>query len=248
MIRSPGSVRPESAGPGSPGSLQPASPGVGQAGPASVLARFVRKVETGEAAGERCDLCDDPVGRGHRHLLEPETRSVHCVCLPCQVLFDRGTSITGRFRLIPDRRLALRPDVPSDDVWLELGIPVGVAFVTRSSTSDRVIAAYPSPAGPVESVLPTGVWEDVVAEEPLLAGLEPDTEALLVNRARGARQSFLVPIDDCFRIVAAVRTTWRGLAGGPAVWARIGELFDDLQRRARPPRSAATAHQEVSAP
>ena len=60
----------------------------------------------------------------------------------------------------------------------------------------------------------------------MLAQLEPDVEALLVNRARGAREHWLVPIDDCYGLVGLIRTRWRGLTGGKEVWEEIGRFFD----------------------
>jgi hypothetical protein len=58
-------------------------------------------------------------------------------------------------------------------------------------------------------------------------------EALLVNRARGTRRQWLVPIDDCYRLVAVIRTRWRGFTGGKEVWLELERFFDDLDRRAR---------------
>ena len=63
--------------------------------------------------------------------------------------------------------------------------------------------------------------------------MEPDVEALLVNRARGARDHWLVPIDECYELVGLIRTRWRGLTGGKEVWEEIGRFFEALDRRAR---------------
>jgi hypothetical protein len=52
-------------------------------------------------------------------------------------------------------------------------------------------------------------------------------EALLVNRARGTRQHFLVPIDDCYRLAGLIRTRWRGLSGGEEVWKEIDRFFEE---------------------
>jgi hypothetical protein len=64
--------------------------------------------------------------------------------------------------------------------------------------------------------------------------LEPDVEALLVNRARGARRHWIVPIEDCYALVGVIRTHWRGLTGGTEVWREIARSFEGLDRRARP--------------
>ena len=64
--------------------------------------------------------------------------------------------------------------------------------------------------GATESLLELDAWEALEAANPVLATLEPDVEALLVNRARGAREHWLVPIDECYALVGLIRTRWRG--------------------------------------
>jgi hypothetical protein len=56
---------------------------------------------------------------------------------------------------------------------------------------------------------------------------------LLVNRARGARDHFIVPIDTCFGLAGLIRTRWRGLSGGTEVWLEIGRFFESLRKRSR---------------
>jgi hypothetical protein len=68
----------------------------------------------------------------------------------------------------------------------------------------------------------------------VLDELKPDVEALLVNRARGARDQWLVPIDECFSLVGLIRTNWRGLTGGREVWDKLGRFFEQLDERSRP--------------
>jgi hypothetical protein len=58
-------------------------------------------------------------------------------------------------------------------------------------------------------------------------------EAVLVNRARGARQHFLVPIEDPYRLVGLIRTRWRGLSGGEDVWKEIEGFFEELGRKSK---------------
>ena len=76
-------------------------------------------------------------------------------------------------------------------------------------------------------------WEQLVADNPLLGRLEPDVEALLINRIGGARDHYIAPIDRCFELVGLIRISWRGLSGGQEVWDRIANFFAEL-------RSAAT--------
>jgi hypothetical protein len=76
---------------------------------------------------------------------------------------------------------------------------------------------------------------------PIVAEMEPDVEALLVNRARGAREHWLVPIDDCYDLVGLMRTRWKGLSGGKEVWQEIGRFFDQLRGRAKTVKREGTA-------
>jgi hypothetical protein len=69
--------------------------------------------------------------------------------------------------------------------------------------------------------------------------MEPDVEALLVNRAGEARDYFIAPIDRCFELVGLVRTHWRGLSGGTDVWEKIHEFFARLRERSEVVRSEA---------
>ena len=59
----------------------------------------------------------------------------------------------------------------------------------------------------------------IVERNPLLNYLEPDIEALLVNRvgrSRGAAEAeyFFALMDDCYKLVGLIRTHWKGLSGG----------------------------------
>jgi hypothetical protein len=182
---------------------------------------------------EQCDLCGRPIPAEHRHLLELASRELMCACQPCSVLFDKDAASEGRYRKVPDRRVNLAGFELSDEAWEALSIPVDMAFFFRSAAEGRVMAYYPSPAGPTESLLGLDAWSELEAANPVLGEMDPDVEALLVNRARGARQHFLVPIDDCYRLVGLIRTRWRGFTGGKEVWQGIADFFEDLERSAR---------------
>ena len=70
-------------------------------------------------------------------------------------------------------------------------------------------------------------------ENPVLRELEPDVEALLVNRVRGANDYYLAPIDECFKLVGLIRAGWRGLSGGTEVWQAIEGFFAELKGKSR---------------
>ena len=109
-----------------------------------------------------------------------------------------------------------------------------MAFFFHNSAAERVMAFYPSPMGATESRLEIGAWGELEDANPVLAGMQPDVEALLVDRSRGNRRQWLVPIEDCYRLVAVIRTSWRGFSGGKEVWLEIERFFEELEARARP--------------
>ncbi len=190
-----------------------------------------RRKGAAEPAGQ-CELCAAPVAERHRHLLDREERVPRCACPPCAVLFDRAPGQGNRYVLIPDRRWRLLDYELDDAVWAALAVPVSVLFAYRDSAEGRVVARYPSPAGAVEAVLEPGVWASLEEANPVLRHLAADVEALLVDRRGSARDHWLVPIDDCHRLVALLRTRWKGLAGGPQVWAALSGFFAELRGRA----------------
>lgn len=206
--------------------------GTGTDTPLQRMAR--RAARSREQALERCDLCGAPVAAGHRHLLDLRARELMCACRACTVLFDRGAAGGGQYRLVPDRRLRVEDFLLDDVAWADLRLPVDLAFFVHDSEAGRVRAYYPGPMGATESLLGLEAWQALEAANPVLATLEPDVEALLVDRAQGARHHFIVPIEDCFALVGLIRTYWKGLTGGRDVWQEIAGFFDGLARRARP--------------
>jgi len=184
-------------------------------------------------AQERCEMCSEPIPADHRHLLDLESRELMCACRACTVLFDRRAAGGGHYRLVPDRRLAIVDFEMADPVWEGLRIPVEMAFFFHSSAAERTMAFYPGPTGATESLLPLESWQAIEQANPVAADMEPDVEALLVNRARGAREYRLVPIDECYGLVGLIRTQWRGLTGGKEVWAEIARFLEALDRRSR---------------
>lgn len=186
-----------------------------------------------EAQQERCELCSEFIPHTHRHLLEMTARDVVCACRACSILFDNEAASGGAYRLIPDRTLMLEACVVTEARWNSFHIPVGMAFFLFNSTSGQPVVIYPSPMGPTEATLAPAAWEELLQSHPALRTMQPDVEALLANRARGARQYYLAPIDECYRLVGVVRLHWKGLSGGPEVWKRIESFFSALHERSR---------------
>ncbi|MDF3299052.1 DUF5947 family protein [Streptomyces tropicalis] len=190
------------------------------------LARVIRSAADRTAAGtEVCDLCAAPVAEEHPHLYDSGQDEVRCVCGPCSVLFAERGAGDGHFRLVPRRRVRL-PRVDTGP----LGVPVGlVFFVPRADGT--VTAQGPSPAGAMRWEVDADAWRRAAEACPQLASVEPDVEALLVNTVHGQEHHWIVPVDDCFRMVAVVRREWRGLSGGGRVWPAVERFFADLTER-----------------
>lgn len=186
-------------------------------------------------AGERCELCTEPIPAEHGHLVDLEVRSLLCACRGCYLLFTAEGAGGRRYRAVPDRYLAF-PDHPLTAAqWEALQIPVGVAFFFINSSLERVAAFYPGPAGATESLLPLETWEEVTADHPGLATIEPDVEAVLVRSEVGETggDCFVVPIDACYELVGELRKLWRGFDGGREANDALDAFFERVRTRAR---------------
>lgn len=178
--------------------------------------------------GERCDLCTEPVGEAHGHVVDLQARNLMCACRSCYLLFTSDGAGGGHFRAIPDEYRVWRGAELTAVDWEALQIPVSVAFFFVNSSLGRIAAFYPGPAGATESELPLETWTD------LASVLQPDVQAVLV-RARPDRSStecFIVPIDACYELVGQLRRLWRGFDGGTEARHAIDAFFDRVRERA----------------
>lgn len=205
--------------------------------PAASLLRINRR-RPQPAPGERCEMCAEPVGAEHSHVVNLDGRALMCTCRPCYLLFsDQEARL--HYRAVPERYLSFDGLALDERTWDELQIPVGLAFLFRNSVQDRTIAFYPGPAGATESELPLDAWDAIVETHPELAVLHQDVEALLVRRTheRGSGQGsscHLVPIDACYELVGRLRTLWRGFDGGREAHDAMDDFFAQVQLRSRP--------------
>jgi hypothetical protein len=140
--------------------------------------------------------------------------------------------VEGRFKLIPRDARALPDFAMGDADWSNFALPINLAFFFYSTPRKKMMACYPSPAGATESLLPLDAWEALVSQNRHLQKLQPDIEALLVNRAGKARNYFIAPIDKCYELVGTIRMHWRGFSGGQEVWDKIESFFSDLKANA----------------
>ncbi|WP_406673903.1 DUF5947 family protein [Nonomuraea sp. N2-4H] len=191
-------------------------------GPATALGRVMERPVARRRAAEPCELCGEPLPGEHAHLLEERKDLLLCACRACALLFEHGEGAPGRFLLVPDRRVRLAGPSPS-----ELGVPVGLAFFVRGS-GGTVVAHYPSPAGATRWEVEADAWDRLASRHAELASIRPAVEAFLVAMVRGMDERWLVPIDDCHRLVALVRREWTGMSGGQRLWDRIAAFFAEL--------------------
>lgn len=198
-----------------------------------VLRQFARSRTTARAA-ESCELCSIGLISDHPHLVELSTRRIVCACDACALLFDGMEK--SRYKRVSRRLQFFASFEMNEAQWENLLIPINMAFFFRSSVEDRMIVLYPSPAGAVESLLPLEAWAEITENNPILRGLLPDVEALLVNRVGHAQglsraEYFIAPIDECYKLVGLIRANWKGLSGGAEVWAQIGRFFAELKAK-----------------
>jgi Family of unknown function (DUF5947) len=197
----------------------------------ATLRQFARKRKTNV---ESCEMCSRELGAEHQHLLEPASRKLVCACDACAILFSGSSDL--KFKRVPRDVRFLSEFRMSDGQWDSLMIPIEMAFLYYSTPHAKVVAYYPSPAGATESLLALDTWNDVTQENPALQHMQTDVEALLVNRIGAGRgvapEFYIVPIDECYRLVGLIRMHWRGLSGGTEVWREVGKYFGELKSKA----------------
>jgi hypothetical protein len=138
----------------------------------AALRQFARK----RKVVERCEMCSLELAEAHEHLVEPVNRKLICACQACAILFEARSG--SKYKRVPREVLFLRDFQLSDAQWDGLMVPIEMAFFFRSSPQEKMIALYPSPAGPTESLLSLDTWADIVQTNPLLEKMQADVTAL----------------------------------------------------------------------
>jgi hypothetical protein len=177
------------------------------------------------AAAERCDLCGVTIPDDHRHLLHLVERRIVCSCEACWAM----RSGEGDYRPTGNRTLWL-PDLElPDDVWAGFQIPIGLAFFMESTVTECIVAMYPSPAGATESELHFESWIRMRELNPVLNGMEPDIEGLIVNRMAEPAMYLIAPIDKCYALTGTIKAHWEGISGGSGVERAVAGFFEALR-------------------
>ena len=190
------------------------------------LGRLARPAPVEET--EVCELCQRPVSDDPRHLLELDERRILCACEPCMAI----KSGLSNYAPVGVRTLWLDDFVFPDELWAAFQLPIGLAFFMRSTGTNSVVALYPSPAGATESELHLESWTKLVELNPILLDLEADAEALVVNRITQPAQHAIVPIDECYRLVGLIKSTWTGISGGSAIEDAVPKFFEYVRNKA----------------
>jgi hypothetical protein len=191
----------------------------------SALKRFTRS----RPKLERCELCSAGLDSVHSHLLDRQSRQVVCACDACAILFSDQQD--GKFARVPRRVWQLHDFAFTDLEWEQMMLPINMAFFLRNAQGGMTVM-YPSPAGAIESQMGIENWDDLVHGQTVLQSMQPEVEALIVNRISQPAVYVVAPIDECYRLVGVIRTKWRGLSGGTDVWAAITEFFEELRKKA----------------
>ncbi len=152
-----------------------------------------------------------------------------CSCEACWALHSGD----AEYRPVGTRTLWLEGFDLDEQLWARFQVPIALAFFMRSTVTSGVVAFYPSPAGATESELSLDAWEELVQRNPVLDHLDPDAEALIVNRLGETAQHVIAPIDQCYALVGLIKLRWEGISGGAALQEAVPEFFVGLRGRAK---------------
>jgi hypothetical protein len=200
-----------------------------------VISRIRANRRAPQPAGERCEMCAEPIADEHQHVVNVAGRQLMCTCRGCYLLFS-DPHAELKYRAVPDRYLRFPDFVLDRRGWESLQIPVGLAFFFHNSALGKTVAFYPGPAGATESELDMDAWNTISGASAQLDLVAHDVEALLVrvpDDETAAAECYLVPIDACYEFVGRLRMLWRGFDGGQEVRDFVDEFFDQITARSK---------------
>lgn len=176
---------------------------------------------------ETCVFCRTELAPDHRHLVDMTSMKFLCTCEMC-IILKVGA---GKYKKLPQRFLNLSSMQMSDSLWSDFRIPVNMTFFVLKSAEEGAVAYYPAPTGATESKLKMEPWQELTELNPRLTTLVPELEALLVNRLGDQNQYFIVPVDNCYRLIGMIRKSWKGIFGGSEVNNIINKFFAELKEK-----------------
>ena len=136
--------------------------------------------------------------------------------------FQRG--ISKGTVAYPPRVRFFRSFRMTDAQWDALMIPIGIAFFSRSSRSNRVWLSIRARRGRWNRCLSLETWDEIEQRKSDIAHDGSDVEGLLVYRVGTAREYYIIPIDECFKLIGIIRLKWKGFSGGMEVWQEIAKV------------------------
>lgn len=193
------------------------------------LAGLLRRLIRFDTAENACAFCQSSTAAHYRHLLDVPSRKILCACQQCA---SHVEPLEENFKLIPTTARRLSDFQMTDYQWDGLSLPINLAFFYRDNLSGEMAVVYPQPDGLVKDTLSNAQWAVLEEENPALAEMQADIEALLVNRVGFARDYFIAPVDQCHELADRLLLRWRQGPDGEQAWGEIHEFFTALRKEA----------------
>ena len=151
-----------------------------------------------------------------------------CACARAAWRFARATPSCAR----RGTRVVWLDDFElSDELWARSrsrsASPSSCATAPPAASSRSIRAR---PGRPSRSST-SDAWEELGPPTRCSIDLEPDAEALIVNRMAEPPQHAIAPIDECYRLVGLIKASWEGISGGAGPEEAIAAFFDELRAR-----------------
>ena len=178
-----------------------------------VVVNYLRSREAAEAGA-----ADIRAAGGHAMAIQADVREAAAVA----AMIERVAAAWGGVDVLVGNALTPYAIKPFEDMTWDLGLLIQVRLADGPS-----------------------VWIDfrkkpyrflAESEEAASHVLTVDSAGRQVNRlgySRGysAAEYYLLPIDECYKLVGLIRMHWKGLSGGTEVWKALGEFFTDVKAR-----------------
>lgn len=174
---------------------------------------------------ETCEICAQPLqGESERQVLDSEARRILVCCDACA--HDQPAEARVPRYLRVERRAVRLPLQIGDASWADLGVPTALAYFSARRRSGEVVATFPGRRGLVEAFVPLKPWCELELAYPVLKGLLPEVEALLVRRNLRHQDYFQVSIDHCYELAHLIRQV--GPAAALAEHDAVHEFFSRI--------------------